>query len=339
MDYREAGVDVAAGRDFVERIRDSCQSTYRPEVLGGLGGFGGCFEIPSGYSQPVLVSGTDGVGTKLKLATQLNRHQTVGIDLVAMCVNDVLTCGAEPLFFLDYLATGKLNPEQLVQVVEGISEGCQQAGCALIGGETAEMPGFYAIGEYDLAGFCVGIVEKSQILNGSQVKLGDVAIGLASSGVHSNGFSLVRKIVSTRQLSWEDCPPEFAGQSLGEVCLTPTKIYVKPVLTALKSLEIHGMAHITGGGLPENLPRCLAPDQSIRIIPNSWPNLPIFEWIAQTGNVQQTAMWETFNMGIGYVVIVPPEQETSTIEWFESCQISAYKIGEVIAGSRSLVMD
>ncbi|WP_413164443.1 phosphoribosylformylglycinamidine cyclo-ligase [Capilliphycus salinus ALCB114379] len=339
MDYREAGVDVAAGRDFVDRIRDSCQSTYRPEVLGGLGGFGGCFEIPSGYSQPVLVSGTDGVGTKLKLATQLNRHQTVGIDLVAMCVNDVLTCGAEPLFFLDYLATGKLNPEQLVEVVEGISEGCQQAGCALIGGETAEMPGFYAIGEYDLAGFCVGIVEKSQILNGSQVKLGDVAIGLASSGVHSNGFSLVRKIVSTHQLSWEDCPPEFAGQSLGEVCLTPTKIYVKPVLAALKSLEIHGMAHITGGGLPENLPRCLAPDQSIRIVPNSWPNLPIFEWIAQTGNVQQSAMWETFNMGIGYVVIVPQEQETSTIEWFESCQISAYKIGEVIPGSGSLVMD
>ena len=339
MDYREAGVDVAAGRDFVDRIRQRVQSTHRPEVLGGLGGFGGCFEIPSGYSQPVLVSGTDGVGTKLKLATQLNRHQTVGIDLVAMCVNDVLTCGAEPLFFLDYLATGKLNPEQLVEVVEGIAEGCRQAGCALIGGETAEMPGFYPVGEYDLAGFCVGIVEKSRILDGSRVKLGDVAIGLASSGVHSNGFSLVRKIVGDRQLSWEDCPPEFAGQSLGEVCLTPTKIYVKPVLAALKSgIEIHGMAHITGGGLPENLPRCLAADQSIRMIPNSWPNLPIFEWIARTGNVNDTAMWETFNMGIGYVVIVPPEQEKSTIEWFESRQISAYKIGEVISGSRDLVM-
>ncbi|MEA5538809.1 phosphoribosylformylglycinamidine cyclo-ligase [Limnoraphis robusta Tam1] len=339
MDYREAGVDVAAGRDFVERIRQSVQSTYRPEVLGGLGGFGGCFEIPTGYQHPVLVSGTDGVGTKLKLATQLNRHHSVGIDLVAMCVNDVLTCGAEPLFFLDYLATGKLNPEQLVQVVEGIAEGCQQAGCALIGGETAEMPGFYPVGEYDLAGFCVGIVEKSQILNGSQVKLGDVAIGLASSGVHSNGFSLVRKIVSDRQLSWEDCPAEFGGLSLGELCLTPTKIYVKPVLNALKSgLEIHGMAHITGGGLPENLPRCLGPDQSIRIIPNSWQNLPIFEWISQTGNVNQTAMWETFNMGIGYVLIVSPHQAEETINYFESCQISAYQIGEVIIGSKELII-
>ncbi|MEA5497607.1 phosphoribosylformylglycinamidine cyclo-ligase [Limnoraphis robusta] len=339
MDYREAGVDVAAGRDFVERIRQSVQSTYRPEVLGGLGGFGGCFEIPTGYQHPVLVSGTDGVGTKLKLATQLNRHHSVGIDLVAMCVNDVLTCGAEPLFFLDYLATGKLNPEQLVQVVEGIAEGCQQAGCALIGGETAEMPGFYPVGEYDLAGFCVGIVEKSQILNGSQVKLGDVAIGLASSGVHSNGFSLVRKIVSDRQLSWEDCPAEFGGLSLGELCLTPTKIYVKPVLNALKSgLEVHGMAHITGGGLPENLPRCLGPDQSIRIIPNSWQNLPIFEWISQTGNVNQTAMWETFNMGIGYVLIVSPHQAEETINYFESCQISAYQIGEVIIGSKELII-
>ncbi|MEA5518109.1 phosphoribosylformylglycinamidine cyclo-ligase [Limnoraphis robusta] len=339
MDYREAGVDVAAGRDFVERIRQSVQSTYRPEVLGGLGGFGGCFEIPTGYQHPVLVSGTDGVGTKLKLATQLNRHHSVGIDLVAMCVNDVLTCGAEPLFFLDYLATGKLNPEQLVQVVEGIAEGCQQAGCALIGGETAEMPGFYPVGEYDLAGFCVGIVEKSQILNGSQVKLGDVAIGLASSGVHSNGFSLVRKIVSDRQLSWEDCPAEFGGLSLGELCLTPTKIYVKPVLSALKSgLEVHGMAHITGGGLPENLPRCLGQDQSIRIIPNSWPNLPIFEWISQTGNVNQTAMWETFNMGIGYVLIVSPHQAEETINYFESCQISAYQIGEVIIGSKELII-
>lgn len=339
MDYREAGVDVAAGRDFVERIRQSVQSTYRPEVLGGLGGFGGCFEIPTGYQHPVLVSGTDGVGTKLKLATQLNRHQSVGIDLVAMCVNDVLTCGAEPLFFLDYLATGKLNPEQLVQVVEGIAEGCQQAGCALIGGETAEMPGFYPVGEYDLAGFCVGIVEKSQILNGSQVKLGDVAIGLASSGVHSNGFSLVRKIVSDRQLSWEDCPAEFGGLSLGEMCLTPTKIYVKPVLNALKSgLEVHGMAHITGGGLPENLPRCLGQNQSIRIIPNSWPNLPIFEWISQTGNVNQTAMWETFNMGIGYVLIVSPHQAEETINYFESCQISAYQIGEVITGSKELII-
>ncbi len=338
MDYREAGVDVAAGRDFVEKIRQSVQATYRPGVFGGLGGFGGCFELPSGYQHPVLVSGTDGVGTKLKLATQLNCHHSVGIDLVAMCVNDVLTCGAEPLFFLDYLATGKLNPSQLVKVVEGIAEGCKQAGCALIGGETAEMPGFYPVGEYDLAGFCVGIVEKSEILDGSQVKVEDLAIGLASSGVHSNGFSLVRKIVSDRQLSWEDCPPEFAGFSLGEVCLTPTQIYVQPVLNAIKSgLKIHGMAHITGGGLPENLPRCLGPDQSIQIFPNSWPNLPIFEWIAQRGNVNETAMRETFNMGIGYVLIVPPQQAEETIKWFESCQILAYTIGEVIPGSKELI--
>ncbi|MDY7022920.1 MAG: phosphoribosylformylglycinamidine cyclo-ligase [Cyanobacteriota bacterium] len=340
MDYREAGVDVAAGRDFVDRIRQHVQSTYRPGVLGGLGGFGGCFELPTGYKQPVLISGTDGVGTKLKLATQLNQHRTVGIDLVAMCVNDVLTCGAEPLFFLDYLATGKLNPKQLVEVVEGIAFGCQQAGCALIGGETAEMPGFYPVGEYDLAGFCVGIVEKSQILDGSQVKIGDAVIGLASSGVHSNGFSLVRKIVSDRQISWEECPPELAGQSLGEVCLTPTQIYVKPILQALKSgLEIHGMAHITGGGLPENLPRCLASDQAISIHSGSWPNLPIFEWIAKTGNVNETAMRETFNMGIGYVAIMPPEQVDLTIQRFESFQISAYKIGEVIRGSGNLVMN
>ncbi len=333
MDYREAGVDIEAGRNFVDQIRNLVQGTYRPGVLGGLGGFGGCFELPPGYQQPVLVSGTDGVGTKLKLAQTLNRHNTVGIDLVAMCVNDVLTGGAEPLFFLDYLATGKLHPEQLTEVVEGITQGCQQAGCALLGGETAEMPGFYQPGEYDLAGFCVGIVEKSQILDGSQIQIGDIVIGLASSGIHSNGFSLVRKIVSDRNLSWNDCPEQLGGKTLGEVCLTPTQIYVKPVLAAIqKGLEIKGMAHITGGGLPENLPRCLGEGKSIRIDQKSWQTPAIFDWIARMGDVNPTSMFETFNMGIGYVLIVPPNQAQETIQWFESQDILAYRIGEVVKG-------
>ncbi len=243
MDYKEAGVDVEAGRAFVEKIRQNVESTFRPEVIGGLGGFGGYFQLPSGYRQPVLVSGTDGVGTKLKIAHSLNCHDTVGIDLVAMCVNDVLTSGAEPLFFLDYLATGKLEASQLAAVVSGIARACRDSGCTLLGGETAEMPGFYSAGEYDLAGFCVGIVEKSQLLDGSKVQIGDVAIGLASSGVHSNGFSLVRKIIDTQGLNWQDCPEILTGSSLGEVLLTPTRLYVKPVLELLRSgLDIHAAA-------------------------------------------------------------------------------------------------
>jgi phosphoribosylformylglycinamidine cyclo-ligase len=344
MDYREAGVDVEAGRAFVEKIRTLVQSTYRPEVLGGLGGFSGCFQLPGGYQEPVLVSGTDGVGTKLKLAQDLNCHNTVGIDLVAMCVNDVLTSGAEPLFFLDYLATGKLNSEQLTQVVAGISEGCCLSGCALLGGETAEMPGFYQPGEYDLAGFCVGIVEKSQMLNGSQVQVGDIAIGLASQGVHSNGFSLVRKIVSESatlspaSLSWDTRLEQFAGQSLGEVFLTPTQIYVKPLLEARRAgIEIHGMAHITGGGLPENLPRCLGANQSIQIHPNSWVVPPIFHWLADAGQLSTDTLFNTFNMGIGFVLLVSPEQAEPTLRWFESQDIAAFKIGEVINGSGSVV--
>jgi phosphoribosylformylglycinamidine cyclo-ligase len=334
MDYREAGVDIEAGRFFVERIRRGVESTYRPEVLGGLGGFGGFFQLPAGYKEPILVSGTDGVGTKLKLAQALNCHDTVGIDLVAMCVNDILTSGAEPLFFLDYLATGKLNPQQLAEVVAGIVEGCRLSGCALLGGETAEMPGFYSLGEYDLAGFCVGIAEKSKLLDGSQVQLKDVAIGLASQGVHSNGFSLVRKIVETKALDWNFSPDLFAGRSLGEVLLTPTQIYVKPVLEALKAgIEIHGMAHITGGGLPENLPRCLGRSQSVQIYPNSWEILPIFRWLAQAGEVNSQSMFDTFNMGIGFVIIVPLHQAEATLKWFQAREIAAYQIGEVIEGS------
>jgi phosphoribosylformylglycinamidine cyclo-ligase len=338
MDYKEAGVDVEAGRAFVEKIRQNVESTFRPEVIGGLGGFGGYFQLPSGYQQPVLVSGTDGVGTKLKIAHSLNRHDTVGIDLVAMCVNDVLTSGAEPLFFLDYLATGKLEASQLAAVVSGIASACRDSGCTLLGGETAEMPGFYSAGEYDLAGFCVGIVEKSQLLDGGKVQIGDVAIGLASSGVHSNGFSLVRKIIDTQGLNWQDCPEILTGSSLGEVLLTPTRLYVKPVLELLRSgLDIHAMAHITGGGIPENLPRCLSKGHSVLIYPESWPVLPIFRWLAQMGSVNSEAMFNTFNMGIGFVIIVPSDLARSTINQLQSSGINAYQIGEVIAGKGEIV--
>jgi len=338
MDYRQAGVDVEAGRAFVDKIRSLVNSTQRPEVIGGLGGFSGFFEIPTGYKEPVLVSGTDGVGTKLKIAHEMNCHNTVGIDLVAMCVNDVLTSGAEPLFFLDYLATGKLDQEQLTEVVAGITAGCRMAGCTLLGGETAEMPGFYPPGVYDLAGFSVGVVEKSQLLSGSRVKIGDVAIGLASQGVHSNGFSLVRKIISDGGFNWSDRPKELGGKSLGEVLLTPTQIYVKPVLAARQAgIEIHGMAHITGGGLPENLPRCLGSGQSIEVNLDSWPILTIFEWIAAAGQVSAKSMFETFNMGIGFVVLVNPEQVLDTIKWFKSQDIAAYAIGKVIPGAGGLV--
>ncbi len=342
MDYREAGVDVEAGRAFVDRISSLVKSTHRPEVLGGFGGFSGCFQLPAGYREPVLVSGTDGVGTKLKLAQELNCHNTVGIDLVAMCVNDVLTSGAEPLFFLDYLATSKLNSEQLTQVVAGIADGCKQSGCALLGGETAEMPGFYQPGEYDLAGFCVGIVEKSQMLDGSRVQVGDIAIALSSSGVHSNGFSLVRKIVSelskNNTSNWHTCPELLGGRSLGEILLTPTKIYVKPVLEARRTgIEIHGMAHITGGGLPENLPRCLSPGQSVKIDTASWVIPPIFEWLAQAGQVSISSMFNTFNMGIGFVLIVPPKEAEQTLSWFKSQAIDVYQIGEVIEGDGQVI--
>ncbi|NJL22069.1 MAG: phosphoribosylformylglycinamidine cyclo-ligase [Leptolyngbyaceae cyanobacterium SM1_3_5] len=333
MDYKSAGVDVEAGRAFVQQIRSMVDRTRRPEVLGSLGGFSGLFQLPTGYQEPVLVSGTDGVGTKLKLAQQADRHDTVGIDLVAMCVNDVLTCGAEPLFFLDYLATGKLQPEQLAQVVSGIAIGCEQAGCALLGGETAEMPGFYQPGEYDLAGFAVGIVEKSRILDCSRVQVGDVAIGLSSSGVHSNGFSLVRKIIESHSL--ESAP--FGDRSLAEELLTPTRIYVQSILAAQKAgLDIHAMAHITGGGLPENLPRSIQSNQAIAINSTSWPLPPLFEWLESQGNVDRAEMFNTFNMGIGFVLLVPFDRAAETIDWFANRGESAWAIGEVIDGTGEL---
>lgn len=346
MDYKQAGVDVEAGRDFVRQIGALVESTRRPEVLGNLGGFSGFFQLPSGYSEPVLVSGTDGVGTKLKLAHQLNRHDTVGIDLVAMCVNDVLTSGAEPLFFLDYLATGKLNPSQLASVVKGVTDGCNQAGCALLGGETAEMPGFYGTGEYDLAGFCVGVVEKSRIVDGRQITVGDRVIGLASAGIHSNGFSLVRKIVqegvrpdhSTRGYDLNETLPSLGKKPLGEILLNPTRIYVRPVLEARhQGLEIHGMAHITGGGLPENLPRCLPPGCSIQIADGSWPVLPVFEWLATTGQVSYRDMIHTFNMGIGFALVVPSTQVGQALDWFNRYQIPAFQIGVVVEAAQPLL--
>ena len=341
MDYRQAGVDIEAGRTFVEKIRDSVARTHRLGVLGDLGGFGGCFELPTGYRQPVLVSGTDGVGTKLKIAQAANKHDSIGIDLVAMCVNDVLTSGAEPLFFLDYLATGKLEPDQLAEVVKGIADGCQMAGCALLGGETAEMPGFYGVGEYDAAGFCVAIAEKSEMLNGTQVNIGDVVIGLASSGIHSNGYSLVRKIIETKGYNWGgklEISPETKDLTLAEVFLTPTQIYVKPVLAALKAdLGIHGLAHITGGGLPENLPRCLGNGQAVQIVRDSWQIPAIFQWLQSEGEVPELDMFNTFNMGIGLAVVVAPEKADEAIAYFQSQGFTTNRIGEVIAGERSLI--
>lgn len=342
MDYRDAGVDVEAGRGFVQRIRSLVDSTRRPEVLGSLGGFSGLCELPNGYREPVLVSGTDGVGTKLKIAQVTQRHSTVGIDLVAMCVNDILTSGAEPLFFLDYLATGKLEPAALAEVVEGIAAGCRQAGCALLGGETAEMPGFYGPGEYDLAGFCVGVVEKSQILDGSQVQVGDRVIGLASSGVHSNGFSLVRKVVAEGQrpgqtgtgYRWDEAVPTLGALSLAEVLLTPTQIYVDPVLKARREgLAIHGMAHITGGGLPENLPRCLGTGQDIHLNLGSWPIPPVFRWLGESGQVPEADLYNTFNMGLGFALLVPANQADQTLTWLAQHQVSAYPVGEVVTGT------
>ncbi|NEQ96420.1 MAG: phosphoribosylformylglycinamidine cyclo-ligase [Cyanothece sp. SIO2G6] len=339
MDYREAGVDVAAGRAFVDRIRQSVMRTHRPGVVGEVGGFGGLFRLPTGYQDPILVSGTDGVGTKLKIAHQVQCHDTVGIDLVAMCVNDVLTCGAEPLFFLDYIATSALNPDQLAAVVEGISQGCQQAGCALLGGETAEMPGFYQPGEYDLAGFCVGIVDQPQMIDGSQIAVGDVAIALPSTGLHSNGFSLVRKILEVKGIGWGDGLPFTAHQTVGDVLLTPTQIYVKPILSLLKAgLPIHGMAHITGGGLPENLPRCLRPDQAVTIDTTSWVIPLLFAWLEQLGAVERLEMFNTFNMGVGFVAIAPPTHAEAIISHLAQQEISAWVMGEIIPRTDTAVV-
>lgn len=329
MDYRSAGVDTSRGQDFVKAIASRLDSAKTQGVLGNLGGFAGLFELPTGYQAPVLVSGTDGVGTKLKLAQVCGQHQGVGVDLVAMCVNDVVTVGAKPLFFLDYIATGKLDPDALIQVIDGIVAGCEQAGCALLGGETAEMPGFYQPQEYDLAGFCVGIAEKSALIDPSaQVKVGDKLLGIPSSGLHSNGFSLVRRIVAERGLGWDHVPDGW-GQSLGESFLTPTRIYVPEVLAALGAgIPIHGMAHITGGGWHENLPRALGSGQSVHVNQPTLagPLAEVFNWLQVQGAVDPSEMFRTFNMGIGFVVMVDPDQDLGS--FFPD----AVEMGEVVAG-------
>ncbi len=303
LTYRDAGVDMDAGDQLVENIKPYARRTQRPGVLAGIGGFGALFEISRNYREPVLVSGTDGVGTKLKLAFELNRHDTIGIDLVAMSVNDILVQGAEPLFFLDYFGCGKLDVATATEVVKGIAAGCEQAGCALIGGETAEMPGMYPPGEYDLAGFAVGIVEKSKIIDGSTIAEGDIVLGLASSGAHSNGYSLIRKIISARDV---DLSAKLDGKTLGELILEPTRIYVKPLLKLIGEVKVKGLAHITGGGLVENIPRVLPETLTACLDAASWTMPPLFSWLQKTGNVSSQEMHRVFNCGIGMVVIVSP---------------------------------
>ncbi|HEY3858197.1 MAG TPA: phosphoribosylformylglycinamidine cyclo-ligase, partial [Gammaproteobacteria bacterium] len=311
LTYRDAGVDIDAGDELVERIKPAAKRTLRPEVMGGLGGFGALVELPSKYKQPVLVSGTDGVGTKLKLAIDSGRHGSIGIDLVGMCVNDVLVVGAEPLFFLDYYATGRLDVEVATDVITGIAKGCELAGCALVGGETAELPGMYQGEDYDLAGFSVGVVEKTKIIDGSKVAEGDLVIGLASSGPHSNGYSLIRKILAVSGASFEQ---RLEGRSIIDRLMEPTRIYVKPLLKLIEEVPVHAFAHITGGGLTENIPRVLPEGMGVEIDSKSWPRPAIFEWLMQEGHVALPEMYRTFNMGIGMVIVVDPADEARTLE-------------------------
>jgi phosphoribosylformylglycinamidine cyclo-ligase len=312
LSYRDAGVDIDAGNSLVERIKPHAKRTLRPGVMGGLGGFGALFEVPlDRYKEPVLVSGTDGVGTKLKLAMDMGKHDTIGIDLVAMCVNDLIVGGAEPLFFLDYYATGHLNVDAAADVIKGIADGCELSGCALSGGETAEMPGMYEGDDYDLAGFCVGIVEKSGVIDGSKVKAGDTLLGIASSGPHSNGYSLVRKVLEVSGASLTD---DFNGRSLGETLLEPTRIYVKPLLDLISKVDVHSLCHITGGGLPENLPRVLPENCRAVIDSKSWQRPAIFDWLQQQGNIADAEMYRTFNCGIGMVVALSADEAQQAIE-------------------------
>ncbi|HVL75704.1 MAG TPA: phosphoribosylformylglycinamidine cyclo-ligase [Noviherbaspirillum sp.] len=326
LSYRDAGVDIDAGDALVEAIKPFAKRTMREGVLGGIGGFGALFEIGRKFKEPVLVSGTDGVGTKLKLAFHLNRHDTVGIDLVAMSVNDILVQGAEPLFFLDYFACGKLDVAIATDVIKGIAQGCEQAGCALIGGETAEMPSMYPDGEYDLAGFAVGAVEKSKIIDGSRIAPGDVVLGLASSGAHSNGYSLVRKIISVAQ---PDLNADFHGRPLADVLLAPTRIYVKPLLALMQSIEVKGMAHITGGGLVENVPRVLGDRLTAVLQRDAWTMPPLFSWLQQHGGVADAEMHRVFNCGIGMVVIVGKDQADAAIAQLQAAGETVSKIGEI----------
>ncbi len=334
--YKKAGVDIAAGNEAVERMKKHVKRTYRPEVLAELGGFGGLFSLDkSKYEEPVLVSGTDGVGTKLKLAFAMDKHDTIGIDAVAMCVNDIIVQGAEPLFFLDYLACGKVVPEKIEAIVKGISEGCVQSGCALIGGETAEMPGMYSQEEYDIAGFTVGIVDRKKMIDGSTIAPGDVVLGFASSGIHSNGFSLVRRLLLEEAgYSLDQQLEELGGAKLGDVLLEPTRIYVKQALELISKVQVKGMAHITGGGFIENIPRVLPEGVNADIQYGSWPILPIFELMQKKGEITNRDMFTTFNMGIGLVIVVPAEQAEEAVRVAESLGEKAYTIGKITEGSR-----
>lgn len=324
--YRDAGVDIQAGDELVERIKPFAKKTLRAEVLEGIGGFGSLFEVPKKYKEPILVSGTDGVGTKLKLAFELNKHDTVGIDLVAMSVNDILVQGAEPLFFLDYFACGKLDVETASQVIKGIAEGCEKSGCALVGGETAEMPGMYPEGEYDLAGFAVGVVEKSEIINGKTIREGDAVLGLASSGAHSNGYSLIRKIINKENA---DFSSTFDGKTLKDIVMEPTKLYVKSILKLKETIKIKGMAHITGGGITENIPRILAEDLTAEIQSSSWPLPKLFQWLQDKGNISSAELYRTFNCGIGMAIIIDQNDITRAKQILQDSNETVYEIGVI----------
>jgi len=328
LSYKDAGVDIDAGNTLVANIKGVARRTARPEVLGGLGGFGALCEIPRKYREPVLVSGTDGVGTKLKLAMELGIHDSIGIDLVAMCVNDLVVSGAEPLFFLDYYATGQLDVDVATRVITGIGRGCELAGCALVGGETAEMPGMYSGGDYDLAGFCVGVVEKSRIIDGSRVRPGDALIGLASSGAHSNGYSLIRKILERSAASLE---MPLGDTTLAEALLTPTRIYVKPLLALFESCRVNAVAHITGGGLLENVPRVLPEGCCAVVDTRSWVEPPLFGWLKECGNVDRLEMYRTFNCGVGMVICLPEDDVEPALELLRSLGETAWRLGHVAA--------
>ena len=340
MTYSQAGVDITKGNEAVDMIKPIVKSTFRDEVVTDLGGFGGLFALNKDqYEEPILVSGTDGVGTKLKVAFEVGKHDTIGIDAVAMCVNDVLVNGAEPLFFLDYLAVGKLEPEQVRDIVSGVAEGCRQAGCALIGGETAEMPGFYPVGEYDVAGFTVGIVDRKKMIDGSTIKEGDVVFGLPSSGLHSNGYSLARKVLFEKAGYKPDTYlTEFDGESVGEAVLKPTRIYVKTILNMLKEVEIKGMAHITGGGFTENIPRVLPDNTAVIIEEGTWPVLPIFQVLQREGNIEKSEMYRTFNMGIGFVLIVDQANAVKVMDYCQANNEPIYMIGMVAQGNKEVII-
>ena len=340
INYEKAGVSLEAGYEVVRRIKQHVASTKRPGWMGGIGSFGGMFDLASlGYKEPVLVSGTDGVGTKLKIAFAMDKHDTIGIDAVAMCVNDVLAQGAEPLFFLDYVALGHNIPEKVEAIVSGVAEGCRQAGCALIGGETAEMPGMYADGEYDIAGYTTGVVEKSRLIDGTKVRVGDVLVGIPSSGVHSNGFSLVRKIVADAGLSLQERRPELDGRVLGEVLLTPTNIYVKEVLEVIRHCDVHGVAHITGGGFDENIPRILLPGQGIEVQEGSWEILPVFKALEQWGGIPHREMFNIFNMGIGMVLALDAAGADAAVAILEKAGRKASVIGRVTDREGVVILD